>query len=59
MNEALTGLERLEGEWLMTEFSFFGELSLFWEIFLDFGTVYIHFKLKKKQSGCKVQSEGH
>ncbi len=28
MNEGLTGLERHEGESLMTEFSFLGELSL-------------------------------
>ncbi len=28
MNEGLTGLERHEGELLMTEFSFLGELSL-------------------------------
>ncbi len=28
MNEGLKGLERQEGELLMTEFSFLGELSL-------------------------------
>ncbi len=28
MNESLTGLERHEGELLMTQFSFLGELSL-------------------------------
>ncbi len=28
MNEGLAGLERHEGEWLMTEFSFLSELSL-------------------------------
>ncbi len=28
MNEGLTALERHEGEYLMTEFSFMGELSL-------------------------------
>ncbi len=28
MNEGLTGLERHEGEYLMTEFSFWGELTL-------------------------------
>ncbi len=28
MNEGLTGLELHEGEQLITEFSFFGELSL-------------------------------
>ncbi len=28
MNEGLTGLKRHEGEYLMTEFSFLGELSL-------------------------------
>ncbi len=28
MNEGLAGLERHEGEQLMTEFSFLGELSL-------------------------------
>ncbi len=27
MNEGLTGLERHEGEWLMTELSFLGELE--------------------------------
>ncbi len=28
MNKGLTGLERIEGEYLMTEFSFLGELTL-------------------------------
>ncbi len=28
MNEGLMGLKRHEGEWLMTEFSFLGEITL-------------------------------